>query len=252
MHLLYLLYQLLIAAPILLCATLLTAVCTIVGCSCGCGSFWGYYPAHWWGKAMCWVMLLPVRVEGKERLDPNTSYVFCANHQGAYDIFLMLGFLPHPFRWMMKVALRDMPLIGRACVAAGHIMVEKQNAAGVRRTVTQAHHALRDGISLAVFPEGARTFCGTMGLFRKGAFLLADELQLPVVPVTIDGSFDVLPRNRRFPYLTWHPLRMVIHEPIHPVGKGAENIQHLMTSSRETINSALPVRYQGYVENLDQ
>lgn len=252
MRILYILYQLFVAVPILLLCTLLTALSTILGCTFSRADFWGYWPARWWGKAMCRLMLLPVRVEGYQHLDPHTSYIFCANHQGAYDIFLILGYLPHSFRWMMKHSLRHMFLIGPACEAAGHIMVDRRNAATVRRTITQAHQVLQGGISLVLFPEGARTFCGTMANFRRGGFLLADELQLPLVPVTIDGSYDVLPRHRRIPFLTWHPLRLVIHPPILPIGRGEDNIAHLMTASRQVINSALPPHYQGFQPNPDQ
>lgn len=252
LQVLYIFFQLFVAAPILVVLTVLVALSTIVGCTLGNGAFWGYYPAHLWGKAMCWLMLLPVHVEGRENIRRDTSYVFVANHQGAYDIFLVYGFLTHTFRWMMKASLRQIPLIGRACEAAGHIMVQRQSAAGVRHTIDQARHVLQDGTSLVVFPEGARTFTGTMGIFRKGAFQLADELQLPVVPITIDGTFEVLPRQRRWKYLTWHPLRLVIHPPIYPMGKGAENLEHLATASRAAIDAALPPHHQGYVENPDQ
>lgn len=239
MRILYYLYQLLVAVPILLLCTLITAVSTTVGCTVGNAAFWGYWPAHMWGKAMCWFMLLPVRVEGREHLDEKTSYVFCANHQGSYDIFLVLGYLPHSFRWMMKQSLRQMPVIGRACEAAGHIMVDRRSAATVRRTITQARQVLQGGTSLVLFPEGARTLTGQMGPFRRGGYLLADELQLPVVPITIDGSYDVLPRNCRIPFLTWHRLRLVIHPPIYPIGQGDENIIHLLNTSRQAIEQGL-------------
>ncbi|MCF0197474.1 MAG: 1-acyl-sn-glycerol-3-phosphate acyltransferase [Bacteroidaceae bacterium] len=252
MKFVYILYQIFVAAPILLVATLLTAVTTFFGCRWGNGAFWGYYPGKWWGWAMCRVMLLPVEVEGRENIDSRQSYVFVANHQGSYDIFLVYGFLGHSFRWMMKASLRQMPLIGTACEAAGHIMVNRRSASGVRQTIEQGRKVLCGGTSLFVFPEGARTFSGTMGFFRKGAFQLADELQLPVVPVTIEGSFDVLPRQRKLPYLTWHPLRLVIHQPIQPVGKGDPNLQHLMTTSRDAIERSLSAAHQGYVENPDQ
>lgn len=252
MKILYVLYQLFIAAPILLPLTVLTAVATFAGCTFGNAAFWSYQPMCWWGKAMCWLMLLPVHVEGRELIRRDQSYVFVANHQGSYDIFLIAGFLGHSFRWMMKASLREMPLLGSACERAGHIMVERSNAGGVRRTIRQAHQVLQGGVSLMAFPEGARTFCGTMGFFRKGVFLLADDLQLPVVPVTIDGSFDVLPRQRRIPFLTWHRLRLVIHAPIPPKGKGDDNIQYLMSRSREAIEASLPLRHQGYQSNHDQ
>ncbi len=249
---LYRTYQILVGAPFLLVATVLTAMVTIIGCTVGKAHFWGYYPAMVWSRLMCHIMLLPVRVIGRENLHSQTSYVFVANHQGPYDIFLVYGFLGRNFKWMMKKALSRIPLVGKACLSAGHIMVDKSGPKAVQATYAQAECVLQGGTSLFVFPEGARTFTGHMGLFRRGAFQLADELQLPVVPVTISGSFDVLSRQKGFWFLEWHPLSLVIHSPMQPIGKGAENVRQTMQRSYETIMSALPPHYQGYVENPDQ
>ena len=79
---------------------------------------------------------------------------------------------------------------------------------------------------------------------------LADELQMPVVPLTIDGSFDVFSRCSKWP--TWHPLRLTIHDPIPPLSKGAENIKTTMEKAYNAIESALPEKYKGQVENPDQ
>ena len=250
--LLYCFYQLFFALPILLIISALTAISTIVGCTMGNAFFWSYYPPMIWSRLMCWLMLLPVHVEGRERLEENRSYVFVANHQGVYDIFLIYGFLGRSFKWMMKQSLRNIPLIGKACESAGHIMVNKNGPKAVQKTYDDARHVLCDGMSLVVFPEGSRSFTGHMGFFRRGAFQLADELQLPVVPITIDGSFDVLPRQRGFYFLSWHPLRLKIHEPIFPSGRGPEDIASTMRKSYDTIMQALPASYQGFIENPDQ
>ena len=252
MKYLYRTYQLLVAAPILLLATTLTAIVTILGCTLGKAHFWGYYPAMIWSRLMCWLMLLPVRVEGRENLHPHTSYVFVANHQGPYDIFLIYGFLGRNFKWMMKKSLGQLPLIGRACRSAGHIMVDKSGPRGIQHTCEQGRRVLHGGTSLVVFPEGARTFTGHMGVFRRGAFQLADELQMSVVPITINGSFDVLSRQQGFTFLTWHPLRLTIHPAIAPQESGHDDVQHLMQQSYDTIMSALDPKYQGFVENPDQ
>ena len=244
--------QFLVAAPILLLATTLTAIVTILGCTLGKAHFWGYYPAMIWSRLMCWLMLLPVRVEGRENLQAHTSYVFVANHQGPYDIFLIYGFLGRNFKWMMKKSLGQLPLIGRACRSAGHIMVDKSGPRGIQHTCEQGRRVLHSGTSLVVFPEGARTFTGHMGVFRRGAFQLADELQMSVVPITINGSFDVLSRQQGFTFLTWHPLRLTIHPAIAPQESGHDDVQHLMQQSYDTIMSALDPKYQGFVENPDQ
>lgn len=107
-------------------------------------------------------------------------------------------------------------------------------------------------MSLVVFPEGARTFTGHMGVFRRGAFMLADELQLPVCPLTINGAFDVMPRMRDWRWLTWHRLSLTIHEPIYPTTQGPENVKTTMDEAYKRVMSGLVKEYQGFVENPDQ
>ncbi len=250
--LLYRTYQLLIAAPLILIATIITGVVTIIGCTLGDGHFWGYYPGRLWSQFIVRILLLPVHVEGRENLSEGQSYVFVANHQGSFDIFLIYGFLGRNFKWMMKQGLRRMPLVGRACEAAHHIFVDRNNPSKIRQSYEQARETLSGGMSLVVFPEGSRTFTGHMGKFRRGAFMLADELQLPVVPLTINGSFNVKPRIRDLYWVFRHPLSLTIHAPLHPVAQGNDNIRHLEESSYQIIMSGLPTEYQGYVENPDQ
>lgn len=237
----YCLYQFCIAAPLLILATILTAIATVVGTSIGNAHFWGYYPGHLWSKFFCWILLLPVEVRGLENIDQKTSYVFVANHQGSFDIFLIYGYLGRNFKWMMKRSLRRMLLVGKACEAAGHIFVDNSGPRKIVQTIRQARETLKHGTSLVVFPEGRRTETGKMGYFKKGAYILADELQLPIVPITIDGSFTVLPRTKGFNFVTWHKLILTVHKPILPTGQGQEDVKTIMQQSREAINSALPV-----------
>ena len=249
---LYRVYQLFVAAPICLLATIVTALTVIIGCTIGNGHFWGYYPGKWWARLIVRVLLLPVKVEGRENLVKGQSYVFVSNHQGAFDIFLIYGFLGRNFKWMMKRQLRSIPFVGKACEAAHHIFVDKRGPSKIRESYDQARQTLRDGMSLVVFPEGSRTFTGHMGVFRRGAFMLADELQLPVCPLTINGSFQVKPRMKDIYWVFWHRLRLTIHEPITPTGQGAENIKRMEEESYRIIMQELEPEYQGYVENPDQ
>jgi 1-acyl-sn-glycerol-3-phosphate acyltransferase len=153
---------------------------------------------------------------------------------------------------MMKHQLGKMPIVGYACKKAHHILVDKRGPHKVKATYDAARATLKDGISVTVFPEGARSFTGHMGVFRKGAFALADELQLPVVPMTINGSFDVMPRMRDFKFVNWHRLSLTIHQPIYPVGQGPENVQATMNQAYDSVMSSLVPEFQGFVENPDQ
>ena len=252
MKFLYRLYQLLIFFPLFVVVTIFVALLTSLGCMVGLSRWFAFLPTRFWGWFTIRFLFLPVKVEGREHLQPGQSYIFAANHQGAFDIFLLSGFLGREFKWMMKASLRKIPFVGLACEKAGYIFVDKSSRKAVAKTMADARQRLVGGTSLAVFPEGARTFSGHMGIFRRGAFQLADELQLPVVPITIDGCFDVMPRTKDFHFAQWHPLRLVIHPPIIPTSQGADNIKRTLEESYRIIMDALPERHQGFVQNDDQ
>ena len=252
MKYLYYIYQLLVALPISLLATLIIVTSIIVGCALGFGHFWGYYPARLWARIILWSLLIPVKVDGRENLEKKESYVFVANHQGAFDIFLIYGYLNRHFKWMMKHQLRQIPLIGYACEKTHQIFVDKRGPKKIKATYDKARETLKGGTSVTVFPEGSRTFTGHMGEFKRGAFALADELQLPVVPLTINGSFNIMPRMRDMKFVRWHRLSLTIHQPIYPVGQGADNVEAIKNQAYDSVMSALVPEYQGYMENPDQ
>ena len=250
---LYLIYQTFIAFPILVVMTIFTALEVGIGTTIGDGHFWGYYPGRWWGKIILKAFLLPIKVEGREHLEKNQSYVFVSNHQGIFDIFIIYGHLGRNFKWMMKYQLRKIPFLGYACEKSHQIFVDKRGPKKIKKTYDTARDILQEGYSVTVFPEGARSFTGHMGTFKRGAFALADELQLPVVPLTINGSFDVLPRTKGFINLVnWHPLKLTIHQAIYPIGQGPENVDATMRQAYDSVMSALVPEYQGFVENPDQ
>ena len=249
MKIIYYIYQICIALPILLVLTILTAIVTIVGSLIGGAHFWGYYPGKIWSQLICLLLLIPVKVQGQEKLHKRTSYIFVPNHQGSFDIFLIYGFIGRNFKWMMKKSLRKIPFVGKACESAGHIFVDRSGKK-ILETIRQAKNSLKDGVSLVVFPEGARTFTGHMGRFKKGAFQLAVDLQLPIVPVTINGSFDILPRTGG--WIKRHRMIMTIHEPILPKGQGPEDVKAIMEEAYAAIENSLPEKYKGMVKNEDQ
>lgn len=236
---LYRIYQCLIMVPIIVVSTIITALVTIIGSLLGGGKTWGYYPEIVWSRIFCWLAFVKVKVSGRENIDPATSYVFVCNHQSSYDIFAIYGYLGHNFRWMMKASLRKIPFVGFACECSRQIYVDKSNPAALRRTMKRAEMQLRDGMSLVVFPEGARTHDGRMHRFRRGAFVLADEFHLPVVPVTIDGAYSVMPRTARLPLPG--TIRITIHKPIMPPrGNQPYDMNKLMERSASDIAASLP------------
>ena len=127
MKILYNIYQICFALPILLVLTILTALVTIIGSLLGGAHIWGYYPGKIWSQLICYLLLIPVKINGREKLHKRTSYVFVPNHQGSFDIFLIYGFLGRNFKWMMKKSLRKIPFVGKACESAGHIFVDRSS-----------------------------------------------------------------------------------------------------------------------------
>lgn len=233
----YRIYQFLIMLPVLLAATILAAVTTAIGSIIFGGRWWGYWPAHIWARLFCIMSFVKVTVTGRENIAKGTSYVFVANHQGAYDIFSVYGYLGHNFKWMMKKSLERIPLVGYSCRKAGHIFVDNHSPATIRKTMQDAEQQLADGMSVVVFPEGSRTLDGKVHAFRRGAYTLAVEFGLPVVPLTIDGAYRVMPRTAILPR-PGH-IKLTIHRPIEAPDEGHE-LKSLMDQSRKMIISSLP------------
>ena len=239
--LIYRIYQIVFAIPVFFLWTLFICAIIIIGTLCGGGKFFGYYPGKCWGRFIIRMLFLPVKVEGKEKLKKGQSYVFLANHQGVFDILLIYGFLGYDIRWMMKYQLGEIPVFGMACKKMRNIMVDNRSVAKVKKCYREAREILKGGTSVVVFPEAARTWDGKMRPFKKGAFMLADELQLPVVPMTINGSFNVKPRSKDIYFCFWSPLKLTIHKPIEPMGLGSENIKQLMKLSYDEIEKDLVI-----------
>lgn len=214
----------------------------MIGVTIGDKKFWSYYPPQYWSKIVCRAALSRIKVVRKGNLDPNQSYVFVPNHQGVFDIFLIYGYLGCNIKWVQKKELRKIPFVGKASEMAGHVFVDQSSLKSMKETIHNAANEIKDGISMTIFPEGARTFDGKIGRFKKGAFIIATELGLPVVPLTVNGPFD---RMKIHTYLL-NPgkLELVIHEPIPTKGLSEEDIPTLMNKSKEVIHSGLWEKYR--------
>jgi len=240
LRILYYLYFGLIAVPVFLVITTLTALTVIVGCMLGGEKFFSFYPGMIWAKVTCYLALCPVKVRGRENLAEKQSYVLVANHQGAFDVFLMYGFLGVPTKWMLKAGLAKIPLVGAACRAAGFIFVDNSSPRAAQRSISEAESRLKKGDSLVVFPEGSRTPDGKLHRFLKGAFRVALDLHLPIVPITLNGPYKVMPIGSKM--IRPHRMEMVIHPPIfvnEVMFADREKLQKLMDEVKEVIASAL-------------
>ena len=238
---LYYIYFFIIAVPLLLVSTVLASLLTSVGSIIFGGKWWGYYPPKIWAKLFCILTLVSVKVEGREKFDKRQSYVFVANHQGAYDIFAIYGYLGHNFKWMMKKSLEKIPFVGFACKRAGHIFVDNSGVGAVKSTMREAEKMLKGGMSIVVFPEGSRTKTGKMNRFKRGAFLLAQEFSLPIVPITINGAFDVMPRTSLLPFCG--SITLKIHDAIVAPSDEAD-IKNKMAEAYAAVYEGLDDKYK--------
>lgn len=238
-RILYIIYFWLIAIPVFLVLTLLTALTVIVGCMLGGERIFAYYPGMIWSRLTCWLALCPVKVRGREHIDQKKSYVFVANHQGAFDIFLIYGFLGVPIKWVMKAGIGKIPFVGAACRAAGFIFVDNSTLKAAAQSLKDAEKSLGKGASIAVFPEGSRTYDGKMIRFKKGAYQMAADQQLPIVPITLNGPYHVLPIGSLNVHR--HRMEMVIHPPIYIEGMDVSNkgLQKIADQTQSIIATAL-------------
>lgn len=237
MNILYILYEYCIALPIMLVLTIVTALVAIIFASLFGDEFWGWWPARIWGWLFCRVFLIPVHVEGNEYLDPKQAYIFVPNHQSMFDIFLLLGFLGHKFKWVMKKELAKVPLVGFACKCCGFIYINRTGKSSIAESMNKADDTLRQHKSLAIFAEGTRTRTGRLGTFKRGAFKLAVEQNLPIVPISLNGCYEAMPKGR---YLVKrHPLKLIVHQPIVPDLNDPNAMETLREATRQAILSGL-------------
>lgn len=232
---LYFVYQWLIAMPLMVISTTFTSIFIFLFSSFAPNSKIAYLPGIIWGKFVCYLFFIRVIISGMENLDKKQSYVFVANHQSAFDILLVYGWLPFIFKWLLKIELKEVPFLGAACQAAGHIFVERDNPIAARQSIQRAVEQLKNGISVVIFPEGTRTKTGKLGKFKRGAFLLAMELKLPLVPITISGSYERVKGYRVFP----GTIKMIVHPPVDVTTYEINESSALLRNVQEIIRSGL-------------
>jgi len=137
----------------------------------------------------------------------------------------------------MKSDLRKIPLVGAACEAAGHIFINRESPKAAQQSLEKAEKELQKGVSVVIFPEGTRTWDGTIGKFKRGGFKIAVDLGLPIVPITLRGCFERMPRKTLA--ISPGPIEMHIHEPIDVSTYTQEDIPELMQKTGDIIKGAL-------------
>jgi 1-acyl-sn-glycerol-3-phosphate acyltransferase len=189
-----------------------------------------------------WLVLrlggISLNVTGLENIEPHQPYIFIVNHQSNIDIpALVQGLSQFQLRWIAKRELLRVPFFGWAIWASRHITVDRADPLAAMKSLQRAKERLAAGISIVIFPEGTRSHHGRLLPFKKGGFLLAVETGTKIVPVTIQGSADVLPAGE------WRlrpgTIEISVDKPVGVDGYRAGKLRGLVEQVRETIAARL-------------
>ncbi|HJL63110.1 MAG: lysophospholipid acyltransferase family protein [Candidatus Marinimicrobia bacterium] len=161
---------------------------------------WSGRPIAWvakrWSKLLLSISGIPYSVKGLDNLDSNQQYVFTSNHESAFDILLVFATLPYKLVFMAKTELRKIPFMGWAMILGKHIFVNRKNHKAAITSLEHAKISLRKyPRSIMIFPEGTRSLNGKIKSFKKGGIILAIQTGLPLVPMAVCGTIDVVKKG---------------------------------------------------------
>jgi 1-acyl-sn-glycerol-3-phosphate acyltransferase len=151
--------------------------------------------ARFWSRVIIRIAGVKLTIEGLEKIDPDGSYVFASNHVSYMDTPVVLGHIPVQFRFLAKKSLFSVPFLGYHLKRAGHLSVPRENPRQALKTMAEAGRIIKErGISVLIFPEGGRSLEG-LKPFKEGAAYIALNAGVPVVPVALKGTLQVLPMH---------------------------------------------------------
>jgi 1-acyl-sn-glycerol-3-phosphate acyltransferase len=151
-----------------------------------------HYCMRRWSKDNLWLSRARVEIEGLENINLNGPQILAANHSGLHDILSLSAYLPIQFRWIAKKSLFRVPFMGWHMRRSGYIAIDRENPRDAAKSIMEAADEIRNGTNAIAFPEGTRSRTGDLGGFHSGAFSLALRTGVPLVPVTLDGSYRVI------------------------------------------------------------
>ena len=149
-----------------------------------------------WGKTICRLAGVKVRIEGAENLTPDQTYIFVGNHVSQFDIFGFQGYFPHDFRWIAKKELFRIPLFGPAMLRSGIVPIDRSHGREALRSLNKAAEQIAGGTSVLIFPEGTRSADGRLHPFKTGAVMLSIKAGVPVIPIGFNGTYSILPKGK--------------------------------------------------------
>lgn len=148
-----------------------------------------------WSRVMLSLAGVRVSITGVENLPKEGPVILASNHQGAFDIPALQGYVPVQFRWIAKKSLFKIPIIGWSMRLSGYIPVERERASKALRSIEEASKKIKGGTSVLIFPEGTRSPKDELLPFKRGSFLLAVKSGVPIVPVSIRGTREILKKG---------------------------------------------------------
>ncbi len=190
-----------------------------------------------WSRLCCAIAPVSVVIKGQANYSKHRSYVIVANHQSMADIPALHGYLGLNIKWIMKKELKKIPIFGYAAHHLGCIYVDRSNHDAAIKSIEDAKKRLSRKACVLFFAEGTRSRDGRVMPFKKGAFRFAQETDLPILPVTIKNSFQILPSDTLD--LTPGTIEIIVHPPVHILNYHREQIEKVMEATRQTISSAL-------------
>ncbi len=208
---------------------------SLIGSIVDSGGRWQHTCARTWSWLILKTSRITVEVEGEENVHVNRPTIYCVNHPSAMDIPILFVHLKVPFRFLSKRVLFHVPFLGWHLRRSGHIPVERGKPHDAMRSFELAARKIREGRSVVLFPEGARSPEGQLGEFKRGTFLLAVEAQAPVVPITLNGTRDTLPPGSY--HVRPGTPEMIIHPPIKTDGLTTGGVTALSERVRKQVAS---------------
>ncbi|MBL4681111.1 MAG: 1-acyl-sn-glycerol-3-phosphate acyltransferase [Pseudomonadales bacterium] len=230
-------YKWIFVAPFLALTTVLLTIPIVILSFLGAGNFSSRVIAKAWARINTAAAMIKVEVVGKERINPDQSYIIVANHQSLTDIYALYGFLDSDVKWVMKKELRAIPVFGHAAAAMGHIIIDRSDTKSAVQTINDAREKIHGGMSVIFFPEGTRSNPGELRKFKKGAFRFAVELGLPILPVALHGTANILPSNTID--LMPGKIKLEYCDPIPTAGMDIIEVGNLADQARKSIYQAL-------------
>ncbi len=151
-----------------------------------------HYCMRRWSRDNLWLSRARVQIEGLENIDGQRPQILVANHSGLHDILALAAHLPIQFRWIAKKSLFSVPFMGWHMRRSGYIPIDRENPRDAAKSIMAASRVIQNGVNAIAFPEGTRSRTGDLGKFHSGAFSLALRTGVPLVPITLDGSYRVI------------------------------------------------------------